>query len=73
MTDQYHGVLEVDAERGVVYFHVDQEEASQMIAKYGHCEVTLLRIQGIDPKQVPTPYHQLDIRTGLYQASNVVS
>lgn len=47
MTTQIKGVLEIDHERGVIYFHTDDEEVA---AKY--LTVTILRICRL-PKPIP--------------------
>lgn len=49
---QYEGVLEIDSERGVIYFHLSN---SHDITKYD--VITLMRIQGL-PKPIPQPTPQ---------------
>lgn len=54
MTIRLRGELEIDQQRGVVYFHV---KSSMIAEKYK--ALTILRIQGL-PAPIPD-YQQLDI------------
>jgi hypothetical protein len=60
MTKEYTGVLEVDENTGVVYFHLsplalENADLSDITT------VTMLRIQGLRSSEVPSPQHQLDL------------
>jgi hypothetical protein len=53
MTRTYNGQLEVDAERGVIYFHLNKEADTELLRA-----VTLLRICRLP---TPIPERAIDI------------
>lgn len=59
MTTTFNGQLEIDSERGVIYFHLAPEE----IDKFDMPTVTLLRICNL-PTPIPTD-RSLDITNGF--------
>jgi hypothetical protein len=67
MKTEIKGTLEVDHERGVVYFHVDPEEVARVK------QATALRIGGL-PRPVPSLVgFQMDVNMGLGFEGQVMS
>lgn len=52
MATEYHGVLEVDTDRGVIYFHDSDPDAPS---------VTVLRICGLKGLRLPEATEMIDI------------